>query len=86
MTTSADTSQQADRWHQMAAALAGNALVFPAANGQCRRFHRADDAEKVEALLLLVFECSQGGNLRGLRAAAGICSAVETDTLKKGAD
>ena len=69
-----------DRWHQMAAALAGEPLAPPPANGQCRRFHKASDAEQVEALLALVFESTKGGNLRGLRAAAGICPAAETDT------
>lgn len=69
-----------DRWHQMTAALAGEPATLPPANGQCRRFHKASDAEQVEALLTLCFERTQGGNLRGLRAAAGIGSTVETDT------
>lgn len=86
MTTSADTPQQADRWHQMAATLAGGALALPPANGQCRRFHKASDAERLEALLALVFEAPTGRQLAPLRAAAGIGSTVETDTLKKGTD
>jgi hypothetical protein len=86
MTTSADTSQQAARWCWMVAALAGDALVFPAANGQCRRFHKATDAEQVEALLALMFDAPTGRQMAPLRVAAGIGSTVETDTLKKGAD
>ena len=68
------------RWGEMVTALAGEPLALPPANGQCRRFHKATDAEKVDALLSLVFECVRGGTQRGLRAAAGIGSTVETDT------
>lgn len=68
------------RWCEMVTALAGEPLALPPANGKCRRFHKASDAEQVEALLALVFERTPGGNLRGLRAAAGICPAAETDT------
>ena len=74
------------RWDQMAAMLAGDALVFPAVNGQCRRFHKATDAERLEALLALVFDAPAGRQLAPLRAAAGIGSTVKTDTLKKGTD
>ncbi|WP_310461064.1 hypothetical protein [Sphaerotilus sp.] len=65
----------ADRWHQMTATLAGDTLALPAGIGQCRRFHKATEAERQEALLLLVFERTPGGNFRSLRAAAGIKSA-----------
>lgn len=74
------------QWGVVLAMLAGEPVTPSPANGQCRRFHKASDAEQVEALLALVFERTQGGNLRGLRAAAGIGSTVETDTLKKGTD
>ena len=68
------------QWGVVLAMLAGEPLALPPANGQCRRFHKASDAERLEALLALVFAAPKGRQIAPLRAAAGIGLTVKTDS------
>ncbi|NYG31934.1 hypothetical protein HZU83_15110 [Sphaerotilus montanus] len=60
------------RWSEMVNALAGEPLALPVVNAPCRRFDREEEAERMDALLELVFGESTPQQRKELRAAAGI--------------